>query len=66
MRKKVRKVKSTSCILDTDAVDVVIYTRRVSKYLEEECHRGFGEWKFELCNSGRIFIRLKGKIQWKG
>ena len=36
----------------------IIYTERVSRYLEEYYER-FREWKLELCNSRRVLSDLK-------
>ena len=40
----------------------VLYAKRIGGYLEEKYYGRFGEWKFELCNSKGVFIRLEERI----
>ena len=45
-----------------DAVSAIIYIRKIGRYLDRECNGRFEKWKFELCNSKRIFGRFERRI----
>ena len=45
-----------------DIVDVVIYARKIGRYVKGESNRKYEEQEFELYNNRVIFSRLKEKI----
>ena len=45
-----------------DAVSAIIYIGKIGKYLDREYNGRFGKWRFELCNSRRIFSRFERRI----
>jgi len=40
-------------------VDVIIYTKRVGRHLEEECFGELREWKFGICDSREVSEKSK-------
>ena len=41
----------------------IIYIGKFSRHLKGKYYKRFRKWKFELCNSRRVFVRFEGGIQ---
>ena len=54
------KNKDEECLSrEADLVDVIIYTKRVGRHLEEECFGELREWKFGICDSREVSEKSK-------
>ena len=47
---------------EADIMDIIIYTRRVSKYVKEKYIRRFRIRESKIQISGRVFVRIKEEI----
>ena len=43
-------------------MDIVIYAKRLSRYIEGECLREFGDRKFRIHDNRRVFGRFKEEV----
>lgn len=43
-------------------VGVIIYTRKISKYLKRKCYKRSGEWKIKICDCREIFDRSEKRV----
>ena len=41
---------------------LVIYAEGVSRCIERKYHKRLRKWKFELYNSGGVFVRLEERV----
>ena len=54
------KNKDEKCLSrGADLVDVIIYTKKVGRYLEEECFGELRKQKFGICDSRKVSDKSK-------
>jgi len=43
-------------------MSIIIYTGRISRYLEEKCNRRPRKWKYQVCISKRFLGRFEDGV----